>query len=334
MNDKLIFRVLEDRGTTLLVSQNGKQTWSAQLSGKLRNSESIDQPTVGDWVEGSPQPGDWIYIESVRPRMNLLSRQSVSGKGAQKLGANVDYLFIATALNQDFNLNRLDRFVAMALNSQVQPVIILTKIDLVENPEDFLDRTAERFPDVNIHAISTLENWNLESLNIYFQPDLTVALMGSSGVGKSTLVNTILKSEVLDTGEIRADDGKGKHTTTHRSLHFTENGAWLMDTPGLRGLELWDGEEGLQSLFGDIESLAGLCKFTDCQHETEPGCQIQAHLESGELDSERWKSYLKLKREEGRQKRKVDKAEASKEKQKWKARSKELRKRIQVKYGR
>lgn len=322
MNSKIIFRVLEDRGTSYLISQDGEQIFPAQISGKLKNADSVDQPTVGDWVAGTYQPGDWIFIESVEPRMNLLSRKSASGREEQKLGANIDFLLIATALNQDFNLNRLDRYVAMAISCGVQPVILLTKIDLVESPETFLDQTADRFPDVNIHAVSAIEKWNLECLEAYLQAGSTVALMGSSGVGKSTLVNKLLGKAVLETGGIRDDDGKGRHTTTHRSLHLTPSGAWLMDTPGLRGLALWDGELGVQSIFQDIEDLASSCKFTDCRHQSEPGCKIIEALESRQIEENRWQSYLKLKSEEAFQRRKVDKAEALKEKKRWKSISK------------
>lgn len=288
------------------------------MSGQLKKTISEFQPTVGDWVQGTYQPGDWIYIESVLERKNLLARKSSDGKNPQKLGANIDYLLIASALNQDFNLNRIDRYVAMAYNSGIIPVILLTKADLVENPVEYLDQTSERFPFIDIHGISTTENWNLECLENYLKPDFTVAIVGSSGVGKSTLVNKVFGEDILETGNIREDDGKGKHTTTHRSLHRLPNGAWLMDTPGLRSVGLWDASEGVSYLFQDIESWALECKFTDCSHQSEPGCRIQRALQNGELDSEKWKNYLKLKKEESFQLRKIDKSEAAKEKKKWK----------------
>lgn len=332
MNTKLLFRVLEDRGTSFLISEDGKKSWFAETSGNLKKSESQHQPTVGDWVQGTPQPGDWIYIEAVEERKNLLTRQAVGGTGLQKLCANIDYLFIATALNQDFNLNRLDRYVAMALSCKIQPVILLTKVDLVDNPQDYLDQTARRFSSVDVHGVSAKEVWNIEALEKYLQPDITVALVGSSGVGKSTLVNHLMGKEVLDTGGIREDDGRGRHTTTHRSLHRLNSGAWLMDTPGLRSLALWDAEEGLGSLFQDIENLSKSCKFTDCAHQTEPGCRILNALESGELEESRWNSFLKLKKEENFHQRKVDKAAASQEKKKWKSLHKQLRERTRSRY--
>lgn len=331
MNTNLVFRVLEDRGTTYLVSQNGEQTWLAEVSGNIKKSATEDQPTVGDWVYGVPQPGDWIYIEGIAPRKNLLARQSANADGLQKLGANIDFLLIATAVNQDFNLNRLDRYVAMAMACEIQPVILLTKIDLAEDPAEFLEQTAARFPTVDVHAVSAIENWNLEALQAYLQPDMTVAVVGSSGVGKSTLVNTVLGENVLDTGGIREDDGRGRHTTTHRSLHRLPNGAWLMDTPGLRSLALWDGDEGIDSIFQDIEALSRACKFTDCEHRTEPGCQIQKALQTGTLEDSRWQSYLKLKKEENFQRRKFDKQAASEEKKKWKAIHKQVRERVRLK---
>lgn len=320
-----IFRVLEDRGTTFLISQDGEKLYSAVLSGKMKNQDPEFLPTVGDWIQGNWQPGEWVYIESLVERKNLLARKSAGGGSLQKLGANLDYLLIATALNQDFNLNRLDRYVAMAYSCGIHPVILLTKADLVDNPGEFLDETTERFPFIDIHGVSTVENWNLDCLEKYLQPGKSVALVGSSGVGKSTLVNRVLGDEMLETGRIREDDGKGRHTTTHRSLHRLKNGAWLMDTPGLRGLALWDGEAGVSHLFNDIEAWSLQCKFTDCQHKTEPHCRIRQALENGELSEEKWKSYLKLQSEEAYHERKVDRFEAEKEKKRIKAIQKQLR---------
>jgi ribosome biogenesis GTPase / thiamine phosphate phosphatase len=320
-----IFRVLEDRGTSFLVTQDGEQTWTAEISGNLKKSDSELQPTVGDWVQGVWQPGDWIYIEAVEPRQNLLARQDSKGGGLQKLGANLDYLFIATALNQDFNLNRLERFVAMSFTCGIQPVILLTKVDLVENPIEFIETTAARFPGIDVHGISATENWNIDSLKAYLQAGLTVGLVGSSGVGKSTLTNRLLGQEMMDTGGIRENDGRGRHTTTHRSLHLLQSSAWLMDTPGLRSLNIWDADEGLGELFQDIEKRSQNCKFTDCQHRSEPGCQILQALENGDLEAGRWENYLKLKKEEDFQKRKNDKHAASVERKRWKSITQSLR---------
>lgn len=332
LNQNLIFRVLEDRGTTFLVTDTDNQnTWKAETTGNIKKSAAEFQPTVGDWVQGSLQPGNWIHLEAIEPRKNLLARQAASGAGLQKLGANIDFLFIATALNQDFNLNRLDRFIAMAFTCNIQPVVLLTKVDLVEDPLTYLEETAHRFPGVDVHGVSALENWNLEALQNYLQAGFTVALVGSSGVGKSTLVNTLLGEAILDTGGIREDDGRGRHTTTHRSLHRLPNGAWLMDTPGLRSLSLWDGEEGIETLFQDIETWSRQCKFTDCAHQTEPGCQIQQALDNGELSEDRWNSYLKLQKEERFQRRKFDKQVAAEEKKRWKTIHKQVRERVRLK---
>ena len=327
---KKIYRVLEDRGFSFLLSDEQGREWTGEARGNLRKAPVEEQPTVGDWVHGLPQPGDWISIEAVEPRMNLLRRQA-SGGGLQKLGANVDVLWIACALNQDFNLNRLDRYVAMALACEVQPVILLTKADLVEDPVAFLDETAARFSGVDVHALSVTENWNLEALDRYLRRDQTVALMGSSGVGKSTLVNHRLGQNVLETGAIREDDGKGRHTTTHRSLHRLPNGAWLMDTPGLRSLALWDGEEGLEALFADLKVYAEQCRFRDCAHESEPGCRVREALASGVIAPERWASYQKLLAEQAYLRRKVDPVARAEEQKRWKQIHRDLRARTKMK---
>lgn len=323
-------RVLEVHTSTYVVMTEDKKTLEARLNGNLIKMSDSERPTVGDWVYGELQPGNWVYVNEVQERKNILQRWGADGN-PQALGANLDFLFIVCALNQDFNLNRLERYVSMAYACQIQPVIVLSKVDLVDNPETFLDSTAERFPAVDIHAISTTEIWNLDSLYRYFTDNSCVGVVGSSGVGKSTLVNFFLGKNIMQTGDIRADDGRGKHTTTHRSLHLLENGAWLMDTPGLRSLALWAGDEGTDLVFSDIVDLGYKCRFKDCQHQTEPGCQIRAALENGTLSPVRWNNYGKLQREEAFRRRKHDKAEASEQKKVWKQRNQQLRKKLKQK---
>lgn len=324
MRDENIYRVIQDHGHSYLLQPFDSSKKHIHLRGKSRRRQNLetwsDRPCVGDWVQGQMQPGDWVTIDPVVERKNLISRVGPDGE-PQALAANLDFLLIAAALNQDFNLNRLDRYVSMAVGCDVQPVIVLTKLDLVENPVEFIDQVASRYPVVDVHGLSCKENLNLRCLDIYLQPDWTVALVGSSGVGKSTLVNNLLQKEVLVTADIRQDDGRGRHTTSFRSLHRLPNGAWVMDTPGLRTLALLDAEAGLNFTFSDIQGLSTRCRFNDCQHDSEPGCAVQEALKNGSLSESQWKSYLKLKKEEAYLRRKVDKAAFSEHKRIWKKRS-------------
>lgn len=310
----LIFRVaFESRENYRVLDQYGK-TWPARISGYLRaHSEGL--PTVGDWVRGEPQPGDWILIEELGVRKTELVRKDPH-KGAQVLAANIDVLFIVTSANRDLNLNRLERYVLLAANGGIQPVILINKIELEGDPHSLLDGVAHRFKGVDVHGVSAHEGWNMECLYSYALPDTTVAFVGSSGVGKSSLTNLLLGHHQMEVQDIREDDSRGRHTTTHRELHVLKNGAVVIDTPGIRQVGLTD-EMELGLAFDDVESLFCQCKFTDCRHDTEPGCALQTALETGSLSLERWQSYQKLQKEIDFEKRKTNKALQSEEKRKW-----------------
>ncbi len=288
--------------------------FDASLAGKIRHQAAL-WPTVGDYVSGLPQPGGWILIQSVNSRFSVIERRAPDG-GSQILAANVDTLFIVTSANLDLNLNRLERYAAMAISGGVAPVFVINKIELAADPHAVLDQVAGRFPNIDVLGTSVVEGWNVESLAEYAVQGRTVAFVGSSGVGKSSLTNALLGRMHMAVSSIREDDDRGRHTTSHRELQVTPNGALVIDTPGLRTVGLGE-DADLDSVFGDIEALARQCKFTDCRHSTEPGCAILAALESGDLHADRWENYIKLGRELAFERRKASKALQAEEKKKW-----------------
>lgn len=255
-------------------------------------------PAVGDWVAARRLPGERkAVIEAVLPRRTAFARKEAWRRTAEQVvAANVDTVFLVTSFGPDLNPRRLERYLTMAWESGAQPVVVVTKLDLAVDPEGELAPIEGIAYGVPVHAVSGVSGDGLENLGPYLGRGQTVALLGSSGVGKSTLVNALAGREVLVTREVRAD-GRGRHTTTHRELVPLPGGALLLDTPGMRELQLWEAPEGLATTFADIEELAAVCRFADCAHETEPGCAIRAALGSGELDAERWGSYRKLQRE-------------------------------------
>ena len=249
--------------------------------------------------------GDWLLLDQENrvecrlERSSLLSRKAAGETVAQQnIAANVDTLFIVCSANQDFNLNRVERFLALAHEAGAQPVVVLSKVDQCESPEDYLDQLRGLDPMLMVEGINCLEPASTDSLRSWCSNGKTVALLGSSGVGKSTLVNTLIGVDEQQTGDIRHDDDKGKHTTTARSVHFLATGGLLIDTPGMRELQLADCDKGLEATFSDIVDLAEQCRFADCQHQSEPGCAVKRAIENGELDARRLRNYLKLEREQ------------------------------------
>lgn len=253
--------------------------------------------TVGDWVL---LDHDHQFIRQLE-RTSLFSRRAPGSKVAEQyIAANVDTLFIVSSLNFDFNLSRIERYLTLAREYSVEPVIVLTKADLCDDSDD--KRAAVQSIDsmLMVETVNALDPTSCETLTTWCKTGKTVAFMGSSGVGKSTLINTLMGEAIQQTGSVREDDSKGHHTTTARSLHFMTSGGVLIDTPGMRELQIADCETGVSETFSDIETLSNTCRFSDCQHQTEPGCAILHALETGEIDQRRLSNYFKLLREQAR----------------------------------
>ena len=269
-------------------------------------------PTTGDFVRINYIENGDSQILATLPRRTFFSRREPGPiPRDQAVAANFDYVFIMQSLNMDFNPRRLERYVTLAWQSGATPVILLTKADLVEDYWDYLTQVERAAPGVNTHVVSAKTGYGLQRLGAYLQPGKTLVFLGSSGVGKSSLVNALAGEEIMAVGGIREEDSKGRHTTTHRQLIRLQSGVMIIDTPGMRELGMWDVSEGIGDAFSDIEKYLGRCRFSDCRHEREPGCAIRAAIDAGELDLGRWESYRNLKEEA------VDKAALLRRKNEW-----------------
>lgn len=299
----------------------GSGEYLATVTGRLRYLADgrEDFPAVGDWVILHIIDDRQAVIGGILPRRSKFSRK-VAGKaaGEQIIAANIDRVFLVNALNQDFNVRRMERYLTLAWDSGAQPVIILNKTDLCGAVEEKVRATESVALGVPVIPFSCVNGEGLDALLHYVEPEKTIALLGSSGAGKSTIVNKILGTEAQKTGEIRLDDGEGRHTTTHRQLIILPNGGLLIDTPGMRELQLWGSEDGLADAFEDIYSLAAQCHYTDCSHTREPRCAVRAALAQGILHQSRYESFTKLQRELAYQSRKENLPELLAEKNRWK----------------
>ncbi|WP_433742711.1 ribosome small subunit-dependent GTPase A [Falsibacillus pallidus] len=312
--------VLEHKKMYKVITEHGE--WLCEISGKFHYQSilSSDYPSVGDWVAVKERTGeDKGIIEKVLNRNSKFSRKKAGNETEEQIVAvNIDELMIVTSLNDDLNLRRLERYLILAWESGANPIIILSKSDLCENIETAVQEVESIAMGVPIIPISIKTGTGLDEVARYLQPGKTAALIGSSGVGKSTLLNHLIGYQKQLVQEIREDDSKGKHTTTYRELFVLENGSCIIDTPGMREIQLWESSEGLHSGFSDVDLLADKCRFRNCTHQSEPGCAIREAIQEGELDESRFQSYLKLQRELAYLDRKTDKRAQSEERKKWK----------------
>jgi ribosome biogenesis GTPase / thiamine phosphate phosphatase len=288
-----------DRGVCTVLDARGLHR--ASLGGGLLAAAAPDPtrlPCAGDWVAVRMWPDDRATIEAVLPRRTAIVR---AGAGADSLGqvlaANVDTAAVVAAVDPEPDLGRIERLLAIAWESGAQPLLILTKVDLAADPQALADQVATVAPDVDVYGVSARTGAGVELLRPYVRPGRTMGLLGASGSGKSTLVNALAGVEVMQTQSIRRSDGRGRHTTTYRSLVPLPHGGCVLDTPGVRAVGLYDGVVGLERTFADIDQLARSCRFTDCTHTTAPGCAVHAALATGELSPRRMESWRKLQRE-------------------------------------
>lgn len=272
-------------------------------------------PTTGDFVMiNHNDNGDSQIIRTLQRRSYFSRRDPNPGRGEQAVAANFDNVFIMQSLNNDFNLKRMERYITLSWQSGAMPIIILTKADLVDDYSEQILAVEKIAAGVGVYAISAVNGFGLDALAEYLKPRKTIVFLGSSGVGKSSLVNALAGDELMTVKEIREDDSRGRHTTTHRQLIMLKSGVMIIDTPGMRELGMWDVRTGLGEAFVDVEQFFDQCRFSDCKHSAEPGCAVIAAIESGELSIERWNSYKNLKREA---KFSDDKARYMRQKQQW-----------------
>ncbi len=326
--------VAEDRGSYQLVGSAGEVR--ASVTGRFRHEAANDPsafPAVGDWVAVDARATGETVIHALLPRRTALVRQAPGKRiEAQVVGANLDIVFVVASLNADLNLRRLERYVAAAWESGAEPVVLLSKADLGGDVDAILLAVEAVAAGATVVVVSSFDGRGVDEVRERIGVGRTVAFVGSSGVGKSTLLNTLAGEDRALVREIRADDARGRHTTTRRQLHLLPDGGLILDTPGMRELALWDAE-GLEQTFTDIDAIVERCRFGNCGHNGEPGCAIAAALADGSLDADRLESWRKLQRETAHHERRVDALARAEEKRKWKAIGKSVTKHMNAKYG-
>jgi ribosome biogenesis GTPase / thiamine phosphate phosphatase len=282
-----VYRVLTDAGE-----------WLAQAAGRLKflAAGRGELPAVGDWVGlRPPQEHQQAVIRLILPRRSCFSRKAAGRETEEQVvAANIDYVFLVSSLDAPPKLRSVERYLVLARHSGAQPVVLLNKADLADDLGGFASAVVTVAPEVPVHAISARDGRGFEWLEPYLTAGRTIALLGPSGAGKSSIINRLVGHQLLATGEVRDWDARGRHTTVHRQLIVLDRGGVLIDTPGMRELQVWDTNEGLEEIFSDVDVLAVSCRFRDCRHDQEPGCAVKAAVEAGSLDAARYGSYIQL----------------------------------------
>lgn len=279
--------------------KNTNGEYLAKITGKrmFESSSREDFPAVGDWVSIAKLDDDHAVINEILPRLTVIKR--IYGDKTQIIATNIDTAFVVESVDRDYNLNRFERYFAIAENGGVKPAIILNKIDLLskEESDKKLIQLKNRFPNVDIIFTSTVNDDSLDELKKYIAKDRTYCFLGSSGVGKSTLINKLLGEDAIKTDDISSYSGRGKHITTGRQMYFLENGGIVIDNPGMREIGMAKAGQGIDTFFDEITALAQKCKYTDCTHIHEPHCEVVKAVKSGKLDKEKYDNFINLKRE-------------------------------------
>ncbi|MFC2142210.1 ribosome small subunit-dependent GTPase A [Acidobacteriota bacterium] len=313
----------QDKGIYTVQARSG--SLAAGVAGRLRHdaASKTDLPVVGDWVALKPQQSDGqAVIQAVLERRSYFSRKEAGTRtDEQLLCANVDTAFIVSSLvgERGFVPRRIERYLTLVWNASVEPVVLLNKLDLCEDVESYVSQTEEVAPGVPVYAVSALTGEGMEETCAHLNPGKTAVLLGPSGVGKSSIINSLLGEETVKTGMVRADDGRGRHVTTWRELLVLPGRGVIIDTPGMRELQLWADEEALGDSFSDITALADSCKFRDCTHQREPGCAVRQAVEDGTLEAARLESYLRQQTELNYLDRRRDQQAKKIEQDKWKS---------------
>jgi ribosome biogenesis GTPase len=310
----------------------------ARVSGRLRHQAATraEFPAVGDWVALQPSThGGDARIVAVLPRHSRFSRRAAGDPTEEQVvAANIDTVFLVAGLDGDFNPRRIERYLLVAGESGAQPVVVLNKSDVAVDPGAMVDAVRAVAGNAPVHALSCRVEGGVDVLRQYLGIGRTGALLGSSGVGKSTIVNRLVGHDLLRTEDVRASDSRGRHTSTARQLVLLDTAGVLIDTPGMRELQLWDTGDAMSGAFGEIDELAAECRFRDCRHRQEPGCAVRAAVERGAMSPGRLESYHKLQGEQAHHARQMDQRAQIEEKRRWKSAAKALQKRLKEKDGR